>query len=117
MPASAPPRPFSVYILRCGDRSLYCGIAVDVAARLAQHSAGKEERYTRGRGPLTVVAKTRCRGHGEALRLERAVKALSRAEKEALIARPRGLVGLALRVRSAYERRGDPPEARNKARR
>jgi putative endonuclease len=73
-----------VYLARCSDGSLYCGVAKDVAARLAQHDAGKGARYTRGRGPLALVAKRRCSSHGEALRLELAVKALSREEKERL---------------------------------
>ena len=50
-----------VYLLRCADGSLYCGIARDVDKRLAQHEAGKGARYTRGRGPLTLLAKRRCR--------------------------------------------------------
>ena len=41
-----------LYLLRCGDGTLYCGIAVDVAARLKQHAEGKGAKYTRGRGPL-----------------------------------------------------------------
>jgi putative endonuclease len=73
-----------VYLARCADGSLYCGVAKDVAARLAQHDAGKGARYTRGRGPLALVAKRRCASHGEALRLELAVKALPRDEKERL---------------------------------
>jgi putative endonuclease len=74
-----------VYVARCSDGSLYCGIAKDVAARIAQHDAGKGARYTRGRGPLALLAKRRCDSHGDALRLELAVKALSREEKERLV--------------------------------
>lgn len=73
-----------VYLARCADGTLYCGVAKDVAARLAQHDAGKGARYTRGRGPLTLIAKRRCETHGDALRLELAVKALPREEKERL---------------------------------
>src|SRR5688572_26812686 len=73
-----------VYLVRCRDGSLYCGIARDVAARIAKHDAGKGARYTRGRGPLSLVAKRRCMSKGEALRLELAVKALARPEKERL---------------------------------
>lgn len=73
-----------VYLARCADGTLYCGIAKDVAARLAQHDAGRGARYTRGRGPLSLIAKRRCHSHGEALRLELAVKALPREEKERL---------------------------------
>lgn len=74
-----------VYLLRCGDGSIYCGIARDVEARLAQHAAGKGARYTRGRGPLAVCAVRRCATKGNALRLELAVKRLPRTEKERLV--------------------------------
>jgi putative endonuclease len=74
-----------VYVARCSDGSLYCGIAKDVAARLAKHDAGKGARYTRGRGPLELRAVRRCSSHGAALRLELAVKRLSREAKEALV--------------------------------
>ena len=76
-----------VYLARCADASLYCGIAVDVAARIAQHDAGKGARYTRGRGPLTLLGKVRCTAQGDALRLERAIKALSREAKLVLVTR------------------------------
>lgn len=78
-------RPWHLYLLRCGDGTLYCGIAVDVAARLALHEAGKGAKYTRGRGPLELVYTEVCASRGEALRRERAVKGLRRDEKEALV--------------------------------
>ncbi|MCL2723188.1 MAG: GIY-YIG nuclease family protein [Polyangiaceae bacterium] len=73
-----------VYVARCADDSLYTGIARDVAARIAQHDAGKGARYTRGRGPLELCARRKCVSKGEALALEAAIKRLSRADKEAL---------------------------------
>ncbi|MBX3213345.1 MAG: GIY-YIG nuclease family protein [Labilithrix sp.] len=73
-----------VYVARCSDGTLYCGVARDVAERIAKHDAGKGARYTRGRGPLSLAAVRRCRSHGDALRLELAVKRLSRDQKEAL---------------------------------
>ncbi len=73
-----------LYLLRCGDGTLYCGIAVDVEARLEAHRQGRGARYTRGRGPLELVYQEPCAGRGEALRRERAVKALPRARKLAL---------------------------------
>jgi putative endonuclease len=76
--------PWFVYLARCSDGTLYCGVARDVAERIAKHDAGKGARYTRGRGPLSVEAVRRCRSHGDALRLELAVKRLSREAKEAL---------------------------------
>jgi putative endonuclease len=94
-------RAWFVYVARCADGSLYCGIAKDVAARLAQHDAGKGARYTRGRGPLALLAKRRCGSHGDALRLELAVKALPREEKERLVsARRFRAVAAACRARS-----------------
>lgn len=83
-----------VYLARCSDGSLYTGIAKDVAERIALHDAGKGAKYTRGRGPLEVCAVRRCRSKGEALRLELAVKALPRPEKETLT-RPRRLAAFA----------------------
>jgi putative endonuclease len=78
-----------VYLARCRDGTLYCGIARDVAARIAAHDAGTGARYTRGRGPLRLELVRRCRGKGRALRVEHAIKQLSRAQKEALIASQR----------------------------
>lgn len=78
-----------VYLARCADGSLYCGIARDVAARLAEHDRGKGARYTRGRGPLVLVLKRRCANKGDALRLELAIKALPRSDKERLVDRRR----------------------------
>lgn len=83
-----------VYMARCADGSLYTGIARNVAERIAQHDAGKGAKYTRGRGPLEICAVRRCLSHGEALRLELAVKALSRPAKESLT-KPRKLAAFA----------------------
>ena len=74
-----------LYILRCGDGTLYTGITPDVKKRLAAHRSGKGAKYTRGRGPLEVVYREECGDKSAALRRELEVKALSRAEKLALI--------------------------------
>jgi predicted GIY-YIG superfamily endonuclease len=93
-----------LYVLRCGDGSLYTGIALDVSTRLAQHRDGKGARYTRGRGPLAVLQQTRCRDRSVALRAEHAFKQLARPVKEEVLGRPRGLMGfvrtLAARTRA-----------------
>ena len=70
-----------VYLAQCGDGTLYCGIARDVRARIAAHGSGKGARYTRGRGPIVLLSAHRCRDQGTALRIERAIKGLSRSEK------------------------------------
>lgn len=79
------PRAWQVYVLRCGDGTLYTGIARDADKRLAQHRAGKGARYTRGRGPLSMAYLEEVATHGEALRREAAIRRLGRAGKEALI--------------------------------
>jgi putative endonuclease len=75
-----------VYIAECADRTLYVGIARNVAARIAAHDAGRGAKYTRGRGPLRVLATRRCATQGRALQLELAIKGLPRDEKLALTA-------------------------------
>ena len=74
-----------LYILRCGDGTLYTGTTDDVARRLAVHQSGKGAKYTRGRGPLTLAYPEACADKSAALRREIAVKKLTRAEKLALI--------------------------------
>jgi len=75
-----------VYILRCGDDTLYTGITDDVARRLAAHRSGRGAKYTRGRGPLELVYTEEAPDKPAALRREAAIKRLSREQKETLIA-------------------------------
>ena len=74
-----------LYILRCGDGTLYTGITTDVEKRLAAHRCGRGAKYTRGRQPLELVYREVCDGHSHALKRELEIKKLSRQEKEALI--------------------------------
>ena len=76
-----------LYILRCGDGTLYTGITTDVERRLETHRSGKGAKYTRGRGPLELVYREACADRSAALRRELEGKALSREEKLALIER------------------------------
>src|SRR6185295_9660559 len=74
-----------VYILRCGDGSLYTGAAKDLTRRLAQHESGRASRYTRARLPVTLVWSRRARSWSDALRIEHRIKALRRIEKDAVV--------------------------------
>ncbi|MBQ2245122.1 MAG: GIY-YIG nuclease family protein [Oscillospiraceae bacterium] len=76
---------WKLYILRCGDGTLYTGITTDVEARLETHRAGKGAKYTRGRGPLELVYSEECGTHSEALKRELRIKAMTRDEKERAI--------------------------------
>jgi putative endonuclease len=75
-----------VYLLRCGDGSLYAGSAKDLDRRLAQHAAGRASRYTRSRRPVTLAWSRRVRTWSGALREEARLKGLRRAQKDALLA-------------------------------
>lgn len=77
--------PWYVYILRCGDGTLYTGITDNVPRRLAAHRSGKGAKYTRGRGPLELVYQEQVPGKSAALKREIALKRLSKSEKERLI--------------------------------
>lgn len=76
---------WQLYILRCGDGTLYTGITDDLPRRLKAHRSGKGAKYTRGRGPLELVYREDCPDKSAALRREIAVKKLSRQEKLFLI--------------------------------
>lgn len=95
--------PWFVYILECGDGSLYTGVALDVRARVQEHANGKGARYTRGRGPINLRAKARCSTHGDALRVEYAIKQLSRTEKDDLVGKPHRLRAFVRRHLRAIE--------------
>jgi cyclophilin family peptidyl-prolyl cis-trans isomerase/predicted GIY-YIG superfamily endonuclease len=80
-------RRFFVYVLACGDGSLYAGWTNDLAARLAAHRAGSGSRYVRSRLPVRVRAFWTVRDRPAALRDEAAFKALRRDEKLAALER------------------------------
>ena len=79
-----------VYILRCGDGTLYTGVTDDVQRRLAAHRAGKGAKYTRGRGPLELVYTQEQPDKSAALRREFQIKKLTRPQKERLVSAQHG---------------------------
>ena len=52
---------YLVYILRCGDGTLYTGCTNDLDRRLRAHQAGRGAKYTRSRLPVELVYRGRCR--------------------------------------------------------
>ena len=77
---------YLVYILRCGDGTLYTGSTNDLPRRLRAHQAGRGAKYTRSRLPVELVYQEPAADRSAALRREAAIKALTRGEKLALIA-------------------------------
>jgi putative endonuclease len=77
-----------VYVLRCGDGSLYTGITTDVSRRLAEHRSNgpKAAKYLRGRGPLELAFSAAVGGKSAALIVERWIKGQPKSRKEELVA-------------------------------
>lgn len=74
-----------VYILKCGDNTLYTGYTNDLENRLNKHKEGNGAKYTRGRGPFQVVFVEKFSSKEEAMQREYQIKQLSRKEKFKLI--------------------------------
>ncbi len=72
------------YMLRCGDGSYYTGWTNDIEKRLAAHRSGGGAKYTRGRGPLTLIYLEVSDTKEEAMQREARIKRLTRLEKQAL---------------------------------
>ena len=77
--------PWYVYMLRCGDGSLYTGSTTDVERRLREHQGGTGARYTRSRPPVTLAYAEEAPDRSAAQRREAAIKKLPRAQKLKLI--------------------------------
>ena len=75
-----------VYVLRCGDGTLYTGYTTDVRRRLREHADGDGAKYTRGRTPLELVHVEAFDSRSAAMGREHEIKRLDRARKESLVA-------------------------------
>lgn len=69
------------YMLRCADKTLYCGITNDLEKRMDAHNAGTAAKYTRGRSPVKLVYAETCVDKSSALKRELAIKRLPRQKK------------------------------------
>jgi len=75
-----------VYLLECRGGRIYTGIARDVALRLQAHAAGTGARFTRAHPPQRLLASVEVGGHGDALRVEAAIKRLAPEAKRQIAA-------------------------------
>ena len=76
-----------VYLVRCSDKSLYCGISNDLKKRLIEHNSGKGAKYTRSRRPVELVGMSPEMTKSEALKLEYRIKQLPANRKIAELKR------------------------------
>lgn len=84
---AAPDTPWTVYLLRCSDGSLYCGVTTDLARRLKEHNAGNGAKYTRSRTPVALAASAKFTDRATACRVEYAVKQRPAQDKLEFLAR------------------------------
>ena len=74
-----------VYIIKCGDGTYYTGYTNRLIVRYIQHCCGKGAKYTKGRGPLTLMYAEEFKTKSEAMKWEYKVKQFRREKKEELI--------------------------------
>lgn len=76
-----------VYLIETHQKTLYCGISTDVDRRFSEHSSEspKSARSLRGKGPLKLVFRAEVGTRSEALKMEAAVRRLTRQQKLRLI--------------------------------
>ena len=70
-----------VYLVRCSDKSLYCGVSNDFKSRLSEHNSGKGAKYTKSRRPVELVGISSEMKKREALKLEYRIKQLPTGKK------------------------------------
>ena len=78
---------WNVYLVCCSDGSLYTGIALDVARRVAEHNTNDAlaARYTRYRRPVMLVYQEKCDTRSAAGKREYEIKQMGKKEKLMLI--------------------------------
>lgn len=79
--------PYFLYIVRCADNSLYCGITNDLHRRIAEHNSNsaKSAKYTRSRGPVNLVYQEIFSTKQEAMKREYLIKQFKKKDKENLV--------------------------------
>jgi putative endonuclease len=87
---------WQVYIVRCADGTLYTGVAVDVARRIAEHNGTRTNgaRYTRARRPVKLVYQEKAANRSAACKREYIIKQMGRREKLALICAASRIISL-----------------------
>jgi len=76
---------WTVYILRCADKSLYTGITNNISRRYSEHKSGKGSKYVRSKKAVRIVHVENFRSRSKALKREAGIKRLTHREKLMLI--------------------------------
>ena len=77
---------WSVYVVRCADKTLYTGISNDVKKRVKAHNSGKGAKYIiPARRPVKLLYVEEGFDAGGALKRERQIKKSGKRAKETLV--------------------------------
>ena len=80
---------WSVYIIRCSDRSLYTGMTTDVQRRFGEHLSGDRTaaKYTKSFSSMELAYEILIGNRSLAARIEYQIKRLPKQKKEFIISR------------------------------
>ncbi len=78
---------WTIYILECGDKTLYCGITNNLDNRMRQHNGEIKggAKYTRSRQPCRIAYTEEVATRSETLKREHVIKKMTRSDKAALV--------------------------------
>lgn len=84
---------YYIYILLCDNGAYYTGYTTDLTRRYQEHLKGTAKcKFTRSFKPLSITQSWEiCGSKSAALKLERAIKKMSKSEKQQLILFPETL--------------------------
>ena len=72
-------------MVECADGTYYTGWTIDPERRVKMHNAGRGAKYTQMRRPVELIYVEELPDKSSALKRERAIKRLSRKQKEELL--------------------------------
>ena len=77
---------WTIYILECGDKTLYCGITNNLEKRMRQHRGEIKggAKYTRSRQPFSITYTEEVLTKSEALKREFIIKKMAKSDKAEL---------------------------------
>ncbi len=76
---------YFLYIIQCGDQSLYTGITTDLKRRFREHQWGKASHYTQAKRAVKMVYTEKHQDRSSALKRESEIKSWPRQKKQDLI--------------------------------
>ncbi|MCX5806095.1 MAG: GIY-YIG nuclease family protein [Proteobacteria bacterium] len=70
-----------VYLLKCNENTLYCGVTNNLEKRLEAYKSGKGSKHVRAHLPFSLIATSSMMSKSEAMRLEYIVKQAPKENK------------------------------------